>query len=81
MENLCNTYKNGTVALKQDVIGSIFSKKLVFDGNKCRTQNINQAVLLILSVGRRFSKNKSEQLPLNKQLFAWVEPEGLTNKR
>ena len=77
MQNLSNTYKNCTVALKQEVIGSIFSEKLVFDGNKCRTQNINQAILMILSIGMAFRKNKNEQLPFNKQLFAWVGPPGL----
>ena len=77
LKNLCNSYKNSSVGLKQELIGSIFPEKLVFDGNKCRTQKINQAILLIISIGKAFRKNKSEQLPFNKQLFAFVVPPGI----
>jgi len=77
MQNLSKTYINSSVELKQKIIGSIFPEKMSFDGNQCRTQKINPAVLLILSIGKEFRKNKTEQSLKFKQLFGLVESEGL----
>lgn len=77
MQNLSKTYMNSSIELKQKIIGSIFPEKMTFDGNQCRTQIINPAVLLILSIGKGLGVNKNEQSPFNKQLFALVEHNGV----
>ena len=77
LQNLRNTYEKATTELKQKILGSIFPEKLSFDGKNCRTPKINSAILLILSISNGFGTNKNEQSLFQKQLFAWVEPEGI----
>ena len=77
LENLCETYRNSSVQLKQKIIGSIFPEKIFFDGKQCRTTKINQAVLLILSVDKGFKANKKGQHPINKMLSSLVEKMGV----
>jgi site-specific DNA recombinase len=49
LSNLENIYKQGDVALKRKLIGSIFPKKLIYEKNSVRTVEMNHAVELIFS--------------------------------
>lgn len=45
--NLDLLYKNGGIALKREIIGSIFPEKLSFDGEQHRTTRVNEAASII----------------------------------
>ena len=63
-DTLCqldSLYKNGTVAQKREIIGSIFPGKLTFDGFQYRTTRLNDAVRLIYALGERFQQNKKPE--------------------
>ena len=47
--------------VKRQIIGSMFPKKLVFDGRSYRTTRVNEAVRLIWAMGAVFSGNKKGQ--------------------
>ncbi|MBP9152903.1 MAG: hypothetical protein KBF73_11515, partial [Flavobacteriales bacterium] len=44
---------------KIKLLSSIFPEMIEFDGNKCRTPKINEAVLLCLNADKGFRGNKS----------------------
>ncbi|MFT6760221.1 MAG: site-specific DNA recombinase [Psychroserpens sp.] len=69
-------YTEADAKRKIKILGSIFPEMLEFDGNKCRTTKINQAVALCLSVDKGFSENKNRILPQKLEVSGWVEPEG-----
>lgn len=77
IKNLCNTYQTSTTEFKQRLVGSIFPKKLSFDGNQCRTPVLQEVVFWILTNSKGFRAKKNEQLLKKLQLFAVVEPEGI----
>ena len=45
----------------RQIIGLIFSKKLVFDGQSYRTTRVNKAIRLIWALGEGCSENKNGQ--------------------
>lgn len=59
------------------VVGSIFPKKLSFDGNQCRTPVLQEVIFWVLSHSKGYRAKKNEQLLKKLQLFAVVEPEGI----
>lgn len=63
--HLDSLYKNGTVAQKREIIGSIFPEKLTFDGFRYRTTRLNEAVRLIYAVGAGFSEIKNRKSSKN----------------
>ena len=51
------------MAQKQEIISSIFPEKLQFDGKKCRTPRINDALRYILQINKNSEeKNKGQIL-------------------
>ena len=54
-------YEHGDNKSKREIIGSIYPEKLVFDGFQYRTTRLNEAVELIYSMDKGFSKNKNGQ--------------------
>ena len=54
-------YENSDNEVKRQIIGSMFPKKLVFDGRSYRTTRVNEAVRLIWAMGAGFSENKNGQ--------------------
>ncbi|NOQ73080.1 MAG: hypothetical protein GQ574_13820, partial [Crocinitomix sp.] len=77
IKNLCNTYQTNTTEYKQRLVGSIFPKKLSFDGNQCRTPILQEVLFWVLSHSNGYRAKKNEQLLKKLQLFAVVEPEGI----
>ncbi len=61
LQRVDSLYIDGDMRKKRQIIGSIFPEKLVFDGSNYRTARLNEAVELIYSLGKGFSKNKNGQ--------------------
>ena len=70
-------YKEGTVAQKRQIIGSIYPEKLVFDGFQYRTTRLNEAVRLIYTIGEEFSEIKNRKGRKKLQLSGEVVPTGI----
>jgi hypothetical protein len=51
--------KNGDNVQKRKIIGSIFSEKIVFGGENCRTNNLNSLVSLKLNPDKAFGQKKA----------------------
>ncbi len=60
LRSLGNTFKQASSENKIQLLGSIFPEMIEFDGIKCRTTSINQALALCLRVDKGFSKKKTE---------------------
>jgi hypothetical protein len=45
-----------------------------FDGNKCLTPKINEAILLCLNADKGFRGNKNGKLHEKLEVSSWVEP-------
>ena len=56
--NLSIYYSNSSVDVKQQIIGSIFPEKLIFEKNSYRTPKINRVVSLICSNTKGIETNK-----------------------
>jgi site-specific DNA recombinase len=61
---------------KIQLLGSIFPEMLEFDGNKCRTTKINDALALCLSIDGHLSAQKNRTLPDKLEVSGWVGPTG-----
>lgn len=57
MTNLHNLYDNSNIEGKQRIIGSTFPRNFIFEENKVRTEQINEAVRWITSIGKALRKN------------------------
>jgi hypothetical protein len=55
----------------------IFPEMIEFDGNKCRTTKINEALALCLSIDKGFSETKNRTLPEKLEVSGWVENTGV----
>ena len=62
---------------KLRLLGSIFSEMIEFDGEKCRTASINEALLLCLSIDKEYSPNKNRTLPEKLVVSGRVENTGV----
>jgi len=70
--NLETLYQDGDLKTKHRIIGSIFPKKFVFNGNNYRTARVNEAVALIYNLGLGLSENKNGQADVNLDLSTQV---------
>jgi site-specific DNA recombinase len=61
LDKLDTLYEQGTVALKRQIIGSIYPEKLTFDGEQYRTGRLNEAVRLIYTMNKGFSEIKNRK--------------------
>ncbi|TKC57150.1 recombinase family protein [Pedobacter hiemivivus] len=75
--NLDLLYKNGTVAIKREIIGSIFPEKLSFDGTQHRTTRVNEVVSIICMTSNELGSKKKRANDLSKCLPALVGHDGL----
>ena len=50
------------MAQKQEIISSIFPEKLQFDGKKCRTPRINDALRYILQINKNLEEKNEGQI-------------------
>ena len=70
---ISHAYDNGKVKL----VSSIFPEMIEFDDEKCRTQKINEALALCLSIDGGFSKNKNRKLHENLEVSCLVASTGI----
>lgn len=75
--NLDLLYQNGKVALKREIIGSIFPEKLSFDGEQHRTTRINEAVSIIYQISSDLESKKKWTNIVKTSLPTRVGPPGL----
>jgi len=68
ISNLNVLYEKGTVTQKRKIIGSMFPEKLTFDGFHYRTARVNEALTLMLLIGKQMRGNKKGTNPLNSDL-------------
>tara|TARA_R110002020_G_scaffold113688_1_gene261541 strand:+ start:25757 stop:27310 length:1554 start_codon:yes stop_codon:yes gene_type:complete len=76
LANLDELYENGTIQQKRRIIGSIFPKKLIFDGKNYRTAHINEAVRLISLIDKKLYKIKNWTNHDKSDLSSMVGPTG-----
>jgi site-specific DNA recombinase len=62
---------------KVKLLGSIFPEMIEFDGKKCRTTKINEALALCLSIDKGLSKKENRILPEKLEVSGWVVPAGV----
>jgi site-specific DNA recombinase len=77
LKNIANTYKGVPSELKRKIIGSIFTEKIIFENNECRTTKLNQVVSLILQSTNKFHKNKKGLTSQNANQSCKVEDNGV----
>lgn len=80
LENLLRLdkiYENGTSEEQRKIISSMYPEKLTFDGFILRTPRINEAIQLIYSMDKGFSKNKNRTSGNNSSLSCEV---GMTKR-
>ncbi|MCF8278262.1 MAG: recombinase family protein [Flavobacteriales bacterium] len=77
ISGLGDFYGNADSLAKVKLLGSIFPEMIEFDGNKCRTTKINEALALCLSIDAGFSETKNRTLPEKLEVSGWVEPTGV----
>jgi hypothetical protein len=58
VKNLGNRYSASNLEYKQQLIGSIFPEKIIFENNQVRTKRINDVVLKIISNINGLNGNK-----------------------
>ena len=77
MANLHNLYDNSNIEGKQRIIGSTFPRNFIFEENKVRTEDMNEAARWIMSGSKALRKNeKGENIDLS-MLSPLVAPPGL----
>jgi site-specific DNA recombinase len=77
LNSLGDMFENGNVETRSKLLGSIFPEMIEFDGEKCRTTSINEALLLCLSIDAGFSQNKNRTLPEKLVVSGLVVPAGV----
>ena len=81
ISGLGNFYSKAEAEAKIRILGSIFPEMIEFDGEKCRTTKINEAVALCLSVDKGLSVKKNRTLPEKLAMSGWVPGAGVEPAR
>lgn len=68
-------YRTSSHETKIQLLCSIFLEMIEFDGVKCRTPYLNEAVRLCLSADKGYSENKNWKPHEKLEVSSWVEPE------
>ena len=76
MSKMGDLYNTSSVEGKQSLLGSIFPEMLEFDGKRCRTTKINEAVTLCLSIDKGFRGTEKWKLPKNLEVSTLVGVSG-----
>jgi hypothetical protein len=76
LENLSGFYEKADVVGKQQIIGSIFTRNLIFSKNKVRTTKVNEVVSMLVKSGKAFEKKKRWQSNKKFRLSPWVTLRG-----
>ena len=77
ISGLGDFYTDADAKSKVKLLGSIFPEMIEFDGEKCRTTKINEAISLCLSIDKGFSKKENRILPEKLEVSGWVENTGV----
>lgn len=77
MKSLGDRFSKASLKEKNLLLGSIFSEMIEFDGKKCRTAFVNEALLLCLSIDKGYSENKNRILPEKLVVSGRVVPAGI----
>ena len=77
LENLPKYYAGAALAIKQQIIGSIYPEKLVFENYGYRTTNVNEAVTLICMTGKGSKGTKKGMASKIGSQSYRVTPQGL----
>lgn len=77
IQNVSGLYNSFDPHRKLRLLGSIFPEKLVFDGEKCRTREINESLRLCLLFDKGLEKKKTGQLSKYLVLSGVVETMGV----
>jgi site-specific DNA recombinase len=76
-ENLDQLYFTGDLVIKQQIVGSMFPEKLIFENNSYRTAQANPLLSLICSTGGAFSDSQNKKSRKNPALSCSAPPSGL----
>ena len=76
LSNLGEHYESADSKAKLKLLGSIFPEMIEFDGTKCRTPRVNEALALCVNIDRGLSKKQNRTLHDKLQVSGMVEPEG-----
>ncbi len=79
LAHLDELYRDGDAKRKRVIIGSIYPEKLTFDGFVYRTTRINEAVELIYTLDKGFSKKETGQTKEVFDLSCLVSPRQESN--
>ncbi len=71
-KNLKTFYNSGSWETKQMILGSIFSEKLIFEKNECRTLKLNTVINHIFQISKDFLEQKKGQVRENLNLSCLV---------
>ena len=77
LENLKGYYKNSPIQVKQKIIGSIFTEKLIYKENKFRTTKINEFIRLMTMNINELDEIKNGQTTNFSNLSTYAPPLGL----
>ncbi len=74
--HLPECYQNASLNTKQQLIGSIYPEKLIFENKAYRTTTLNEVIALICRTGKGSEKDKKEQASISGNLSKGVIPIG-----
>ena len=74
LQNMDRTYVSGSTALKNQILCSIFSEKLIFEKNEYRAPTYHQSLSLILDTDKALDKNDKGQNSHLGSLYSIVVP-------
>ncbi len=77
LSNMGEYYSKADIEDRRKLIGSTFPGNLIFSKEKCRTANINKAILLIMNADNGFRKQKTDVLFKNLTYTGTVESIGV----
>ena len=77
LSNLGEHYESGDAKSKMKLLGSIFPEMIEFDGIKCRTPRVNEALALCVKIDRGLSKKGNRTLHPKLVVSGMVENTGV----
>ncbi len=77
LTNIHLLYENGTVTEKRKIVSSIFTEKMIFDGEKYRTPGINRAAAYIYHFNYNLHIEKNRKSEDNFVFSGEVAPKGI----
>ena len=75
--NIDELYSSAEIDVKQRIIGSITSEKMIFENENYRTLKLNKVIELICIDSKGLRKNKKGKMIENRTLSLGVESEGI----